>query len=190
MKHLALRVIGEEHAALRAVLYSLEEVAQKPASTLVAEDFEAMRAMLVYIAEYPEKLHHKKESEALFPMVLARSHELKSVIKELDDQHERGESAVWSLMHSLMLWEMLGSGRQKTFVNELKKYKEFYLNHMKVETEVVIPVAEDVLTEDDWEIIDSIFALNKDPLTGHQPSLEFEGLFRKISSYVSAHEGS
>ena len=190
MKHLALRVIGEEHSALRAVLYSLEEVAQKPAASLGADDFEVMRAMLVYIAEYPEKLHHKKESETLFPMVLARSHELKSVIKELDDQHERGESAVWSLMHSLMLWEMLGSGRQKTFVNELKKYKEFYLNHMRVEAEIVLPVAEDVLSDDDWEILDSIFALNKDPLTGHQPSLEFEGLFQKISSYISAHEGS
>ena len=94
MKHLALQVIGGEHSALRAVLYSLEEVAQKPAASLGADDFEVMRAMLVYIAEYPEKLHHKKESETLFPMVLARSHELKSVIKELDDQHERGESAV------------------------------------------------------------------------------------------------
>lgn len=181
MTHLALKIMAEEHRALATILGLLDKTASKTASP-TPEDFEVLRAMLVYIAEFPEVMHHKKETNSFFPVVLARSHGLESVIKELNDQHDRGERAVGGLMQKLLSWEMIGPARHQEFLDAVRKYKDFYLKHMAVEVEMIIPVAEQVLTEDDWEILDSVFAENKDPLAGHRPTRDFERLFAKITA--------
>lgn len=178
----AIKIISEEHQALSAMLYSLEMMSKRPSENTTASDFEVMRAMIFYISEFPEKLHHTKESESLFPMVAAKSPEVREVIKELDEQHAQGEKAVHDLLNHLVAWEMIGSARQQAFINEVQKYKDFYLEHMRTEINVVLPVAQEVLSEDDWEILDSIFEQNKDPLTGHQPSKDFERLFTHVLS--------
>ena len=104
----SLRIISEEHQALSAILESLLLMAKRSSAETTANDFEVMRAMMFYVMEFPEKLHHTKETEILFPMVAARSPETRSTIKMLDEQHARGEAAVQGLMHRLIAWEMMG----------------------------------------------------------------------------------
>lgn len=189
MTSTALKIINDEHHALSAMLHSLLMMAKRTNDETTAGDFEVMRAMLFYITEFPEKLHHTKESGSLFPMVAARSSEVREVIKELDEQHAQGEAAVHKLMDKLIAWEMMGEKRQADFVREVEKYMEFYLDHMRKEMTIVIPVAQEVLSQDDWEILDSIFEQNKDPLTGHAPSKDFERLFNYILSNAPAPIG-
>lgn len=182
MQRTSIKIISDEHQALAAMLYSLEMMAKRSSADTTAQDFEVMRAMIFYISEFPEKLHHSKESKSLFPMVAAKSPQTREIIKELDEQHAQGEKAVQQLMNLLVAWEMVGESRQQSFLAAVEKYKDFYLDHMRTEVNMIIPVAQEVLNSDDWEIIDSIFEQNKDPLTGHEPSKDFERLFRQILS--------
>ena len=39
---------------------------------------------------------------------------------------------------------------------------------------MVLPLAQQVLGEADWRTLDAAFAENRDPLTGHLPSHEYE----------------
>jgi hypothetical protein len=43
---------------------------------------------------------------------------------------------------------------------------EFFLDHLQLEEEVIIPEAEKVLTEADWEALDAAFVSLCDPVTG------------------------
>ena len=69
MSHASLRIIREEHAALAAMLRSPQLIVERGPKTDVDRFFSVLRAMLFYVDEYPERLHHPKETELLFPKV-------------------------------------------------------------------------------------------------------------------------
>lgn len=177
----SLRIINEEHAALAAMLKALHQRAQQGPGDAPQEFFDAMRAMLFYIDEFPERQHHPKESEWLFPRVAARSAEAASAIEQLDRDHEGGEAAVRELQHLLLAWELLGESRRATFTGALMRYNDFYLAHMRLEEAVVLPAALAELGADDWHAIDQAFATNDLLLTPGVPrDPAFDALYTRI----------
>ena len=52
-----------------------------------------------YIDEFPEREHHPKESEHLFPAWRSVAPHVAEVIARLDGEHVRGEAAVRELQH-------------------------------------------------------------------------------------------
>jgi hemerythrin-like domain-containing protein len=152
-------------------------------------DFGVLRAMLFYVDEFPERLHHPKESELLFPKILARAPELKPVLDRLDTDHARGEKAIRELEHSLLAFEVLGESRRDTFETAVDRYVRAYLDHMSVEETEILPAARRLLTEADWAELDAAFATHKDPLTGHEPSDEYRQMFSRIVMQAPAPIG-
>ena len=65
MSHESLRIIRDEHAALAAMLRSLSLMVERGPDSDPEKFFDVLRAMLFYIDEFPERLHHPKESELL-----------------------------------------------------------------------------------------------------------------------------
>ena len=53
----------------------------------------------------------------------------------------------------------------------------------------VLPLAEKLLTAQDWAELDAAFAANRDPLTGHEPDDAYRPLFTKILSEAPAPVG-
>ena len=66
----ALHVIQDEHRTIAAVLRSLRLMLRRGPGDEPVQYFDVVRAMLFYIDEYPEQLHHPKESDLLFPKVV------------------------------------------------------------------------------------------------------------------------
>jgi Uncharacterized conserved protein len=181
MKHEALNVILAEHEALAGILLSLRLMSEWNSSTITANHFEVMRGMLFYIDEFPERLHHVKETEVLFPKICARSPKACEIIARLDHEHARGEAAILELQHLLLAWEIVGEPRRMAFQEAAKHYVEFYLDHMRLEERELLPIAEKVLTDQDWQEIDAAFSENRDPRTGRYPAGElYENLFNRI----------
>ena len=152
--------------------------------------FEVMRAMLFYIDEFPEQLHHPKESNLLFPKVVKRAPEVMGAIDRLERDHMHSEKAVRDLLHLLLAWELLGHTRRDAFVSALGPYVSTYLEHMHLEESIILPAAELALHDEDWTALDAAFEQNADPLTGkHVPRPEFEKLFSRIVSNAPAPIG-
>lgn len=189
MTHATLSVIRDEHAALSAMLRSMSMLLAEHRRKGTLPDFGVLRAMLFYVDEFPEKLHHTKESALLFPLLRQRSQEADAVLERLDAEHERGERAIRDLGHDLLAFEVMGESRRAAFEQSLERYIEFYLGHMAVEEQEVLPLAQRVLSADDWARLDAAFTQNRDPLTGHEPSDEFRPLFTKILNTVPAPIG-
>jgi len=185
----AVKIIHEEHRALAAMLASLRLIAERLGPKPDAEDLALVRAILFYIDEFPERLHHAKETDVLFPRVRERAPQSSTVLDHLDAQHARGEASIRELEHLLLGYEQLGEPRRQAFLDALNRYIDFYHEHIALEDSEVIPLALRSLTDADWDEVGRAFAENQDPLTGHKPSEDYAALFERIVEMAPAPIG-
>ena len=186
----SLQIIRDEHASLAAMLQSMRILVELGPDDSRKNFFDVVRAMLFYIDEYPERLHHPKESNLLFPKVVKASPKVLGAVDRLERDHMYSEKAARELQHQLLAWELLGSSRRAAFQDAFRKYVDFYLDHMHLEEEVILPEAEKTLSASDWAEIDAAFEKNADPLTGnYPPSAEYENLFSLIVQRAPAPIG-
>lgn len=143
--------------------------------------FDVMRGMLFYIDEFPQRQHHPKESELLFPRVLRAAPELQDLVDRLEREHQRGEAAVRELQHLLLAWELLGESRKRAFVDACLHYIAFSIEHMRLEETALLPVAQASFSPADWAELDTAFSQNRDPLSGKfPPDPAYDRLFSRI----------
>jgi hemerythrin-like domain-containing protein len=180
MNHRALQVLRDEHGALAAVLRSLQLMLDKGPGDQPERFFDVLRAMLFYIDEFPERLHHPTESNLLFPKLARARPELMPVIRQLESDHVQGEGRVRELQHLLLGWELIGDSRRAPFAAALDVYVQFYLAHMRVEEQLLLPAAQQSLSPADWAELDAAFEAHRDPLASgvHEPG--YDRLFTRI----------
>ena len=181
MRHRSLEIIRDEHSSLAAMLQSMRMMVERGPGDDPHNFFDVLRAMLFYIDEFPERLHHPKETELLFPPVARAAPEVGVAIARLDRDHEYTEGAVRDIQHLLLGWELLGESRRQKFIDAFDRYVNLYLAHMRLEEEEVLPAAEKHLTDADWAALDAAFEKNCDPLTGkYKAEPLYEALFTMI----------
>src|SRR6478735_62173 len=146
MTHMTTRIIRDEHSALSAMLRSILLLLAEHRRQGTLPDFAALRAMLFYVDEFPEKRHHRKESELLFPKLRARTPQHRDLLDHLDRDHSRGEMRIRELEHALLAFEIMGDSRRAVFEETASRYVDFYLGHMAMEERDILPLAERVLT--------------------------------------------
>ena len=193
--HATLSVIHDEHSVLSAVLRTIGLLLGEHRRRQTLPDFAMLRAMLFYVDEFPERLHHTKESQLLFPRIRERSSgELAEVLDGLDCDHARSQKAVRELQHELLGLEMMngaadGQSRRLHFEESMKEYIASYLEHIHTEERLVLPLAERVLTAADWAELDAAFMQNHDPLTRRDTDDPYQPLFKRILMTLAAPLG-
>jgi hemerythrin-like domain-containing protein len=186
--HSTIRILRSEHTALVALLRTATSMVVRSREQAGAPDFALLRAMLFYIAEFPERHHHRKESELLFPRLRARTPLARPMLDHLDDDHARGNARIRELEHALVAYEMMGEPRRAAFESALERYVDFYLVHMSLEEREIFPLAESVLHARDWDELDAEFTTSDDPLTGVAPEADYAGLFARIRPHLQASD--
>ena len=193
--HATLGIIHAEHSVLSAMLRTIGLLLAEHRRRDTLPDFPMLRAMLFYVDEFPERLHHTKESELLFPRIRERSDgELAQVLDRLDGDHSRSQQAVRELQHELLGLEMMngapdGESRRVHFEASMNEYIAAYLAHIHTEESVVLPMAERVLTAADWAGLDEAFMQNRDPMTQRESDDPYQPLFKRILSNLAAPLG-
>jgi hemerythrin-like domain-containing protein len=180
MARCALQIIRDEHAAVAAMLRSMQMLIDRGPEEPPERFFDVLRAMLFYIDEFPERRHHPNESRLLFPKLARRAPELLPVIRRLEEEHASGEQRVRELQHMLLAWELLGEPRRAAFCKGAKEYVRFYLDHMHTEESELLPVADKVLSEEDRRELDLAFGAHRDPLAGGLSDPSYDRLFTRI----------
>jgi hemerythrin-like domain-containing protein len=186
----SLQIIKEEHSALAAMLRSLIMMVERGPDHEPQRYFDVLRAMLFYVDEFPERLHHTKETELLFPRVLKAAPETAAAIAQLDHDHVKSQEGIKELQHLLLAFELIGESRRAAFEQAVKRYVDAYLVHMNLEESDIIPAAQRLLSDEDWAELDAAFALNCDPLTGKYPrDPAYDRLFTRIVMQAPAPIG-
>jgi len=176
----ALQLLRDEHNAVAAVLRSLQLMMANGPGDAPMRFFDVLRAMLFYIDEFPERLHHPSESNVLFPRIAQARPDVMPVISRLEKDHVQGESRVRELQHLLLAWELLGDRRRDAFAQAAEEYVRFYLDHMRTEETQLLPVAQELLTEADWVHLNAAFGHPRDPLAGGEMDPSYDRLFTRI----------
>lgn len=176
----AFQIIRDEHAAVSSVLRSMARLIERGPTGAPGPFFEQLRAMLFYIDEFPERCHHPKESNLLFPKIARHLPELMPVIRRLEADHLQGEGRVRELQHLLNAWELLGDSRREAFVHAAQAYVRFYLDHMRAEEVQLLPAAERELPAADCAELAEAFQQQRDPLSTGQTLPGYGRLFARI----------
>lgn len=189
MQHEAISLIKAEHRSLAAVIDAMDHVVRKTGEASADPDFRLLHAMLYYIREFPEHRHHPSEDASLFALLMQRSDAADEVIRELEAEHDQGESMLAMLTVALSSWEAGRPDGITRFAAALKRFSEFYWRHMDKEENQVLPIAQTELTEEDWRSIRDTFASHADPLLGKRLGDEFAALFSDIVRMTPAPFG-
>ena len=189
MKHEAASILRDEHRSLGAVVHALQFLVREIQDKGRAPDFRLLHAMLYYVREYPERLHHPKEDRYLFAALKRRTHEADAVVAELEREHTQGEKLLNDLTVALSIFEAGAKEGAQRFSREVSRFADFYWSHMQKEEDQVLPIAERALTEDDWRGIHAAFAANQDPNFSGDAQDEFRRLFTRIVNLTPAPLG-
>ena len=176
----AIQVILNEHAQLSAVIEGMLRFIHLLETGANAPGLMVFRAMLYYIREFPEQVHHPKEDRYLFARLRARTDDFDDVLAELESQHAQGEARVRNLEHALTRYELKGESAFPALRTLVQEYAEFYLKHRRLEEELILPAARRLLTKDDWAGIDAVFGANRDPFDGVKLEEDLGKLFSMI----------
>lgn len=180
--HSSVRIIQSEHRSISSVLTGLALFADLARAGRPPPDARVFRAMLQYLDLFAERVHHPKEDAFLFACLRQRTHDLDEVLDRLQEDHCFGEGAIRKLEQALMRYEEGGAPFFEAFAREVEKYTAFHREHMRTEEEVILPLAQSVLGDDDWRGIDEAFEKNDDPLASPQECHRMEELFDRIVS--------
>lgn len=186
---IALSIIREEHRSLSAVTQSLGLLAREARDRGREPDYELFTLILDYIEGFSDRFHHPKEDEHLFTALRRRSTEANEALDVLERDHARGDELLRDLRYLLARCRVGGAAAVDTFAAAVEEYVDFHWRHMRLEEDVVMPLAEARLTEGDWQPIDAAFQVNDDPLFGAQPKEEFRRLFSLIVNLAPAPVG-
>ena len=194
MPHASANIIRQEHRALSAMLRAILLMLGEHRRRDTLPDFAALRAMLFYVDEFPERLHHPKESRLMFPKLRGRDASTDAMLDRLEHDHAQGEHAIREVEHALLAFEMMGetdqrNARRDTLEALVTRYLQAWLVHMRTEETEVLPLAESVLGATDWAEIDAAFQTHRDPLTGFEADVVYQALFRKILQALPASSG-
>ncbi|MET0679434.1 MAG: hemerythrin domain-containing protein [Burkholderiales bacterium] len=176
----AIDIIRAEHRALAAVLSGLSAFVEGVAAGKFEPDFTLLAAMVEYVTEVPEKVHHPKEDDYLFPALRKRSVETAAILDDLQDEHRTGPAKLAALAAALDRYRATGAAGLPAFREAVKAYIDFQWQHMSKEERLVLPKAREVLTAQDSAAIDAAFAANDNPWEG--PAGEYKQLFTRIVS--------
>lgn len=179
----ALDVIRSEHRSLAAVLHTLQGLARGARDGRLTLDFALLRLIVDYLESFHQRYHHPKEDQYLFKALRARTDQAHDTLAELEREHAEGDGRLTGLREAI-------NGAQSSalavgaLAAEIERYADFHWRHMSTEEELVMPLAERVLTATDWHRIDAAFADNDDPAFGAARREEYRRLLAAIAEHV------
>lgn len=180
MLNAALAILHDEHRSLLAVVHGLRYVVREMREKRESPDFKLLWAMLYYIDAFPAKLHHPKENAYLFARLRQRTSAADAVLDQLESQHLSGAAQVRELEHALGYFEAGKPDGLDFFAAAVEKFADQTSLHINTEERLVLPLAKQYLTAQDWVDIAEAFGENGDPRFGAEPDHEFRDLFSRI----------
>lgn len=146
-------------------------------------DYELVLDIIYYMTHYPDQFHHPVE-DILFKRVAERERAAGNAVEELFRQHcviaESGK-ALQERLDAVVTGVMLPRAQVE---QPARKYVEYFRNHMRNEEIVLFPLAQRLLNDADWAIIDAQTPKRPDPLFGERVQERYRSLHGRIAAQV------
>ena len=187
MRSQTIDIIHDEHRALASILQALRFILDEIAAGRREPDFKLLAMMVDYVTRAPDKIHHLKEDDVLFPRLRQCSPEAVPLIDKLEEDHRVGYKKTVELLQALIHYQSVGAAAFDELFQVAQTYLDFNWRHLNEEEGVLLPLARRDLSAADWAAIDAEFPKNFDPRAGAEG--EFGELFSQIVNLTPAPYG-
>jgi len=183
----AIATIKDEHRSIAAVLHAMTAVVEEAGAANATVDTKLLRGAVHYLRTFPQIQHHPKEEEYLFKRLRNRSPELAGVLDQLERQHAEGAALLQLVANAVDIYEKRPDS--PTTVREAwGAFATEQWRHMETEERVVLPAAQGLLTDDDWNEIAAGFGGNDDPRFDRLVGSDFREIFARLMNLAGSRE--
>ena len=148
-------------------------------------DYQMMLDVMFYMTHFPDVHHHPKEDLA-FARIREREAAARPVVDELMAQHAMLRRDGMDLVRGLdAIVNGTIASRERIEATGRIYIKRFY-GHMRTEEAEILPLADRILSADDWLVIDAATAHIEDPLFGDRTDERYAALRAQIDRETRA----
>ncbi len=143
----ATQNLENDHVQILRLIEVMERITQSPNPNV-----EHMETIVKVIREFADGLHHAKEEQLLFPLMVQKgfSNETGPVAAMLHD-HEEGRNFVKGMAGNISLYKQGESGALKAIYSNMLGYADLLKNHIGKENKVLFRMADNVFTPAEQE---------------------------------------
>jgi len=176
-----IEALREDHKNISRLLDAFERELELLARAR-APDYEMLRGIANYFCDYPDRCHHPKENavyeqlRARYPGVVATIGDLRREHRDAAARAQRFRDNVQALFNDAIM-------SRETVTSSARSFIEAERQHMKMEEERFFPVAEQVLSSEDWQSIEDRLRSERDPLFGERAETSFESLRERLLAW-------
>lgn len=171
-----------EHDSIKSMLQVLGKMSDKLAAgePVPAED---LKSGVVFLEEFGDKCHHRKEESYLFPMMeKSGDPEVAGLGDELANEHGMAREHVKSMTEALEKQEEDLQELAKVFNPHVKELSPMMELHINKEEKVLFPAAEKSLSEDQMKELEEGFRHVESDIIGTERHEELEAMLRKLET--------
>ena len=173
--------LRKDHRNIARLLDMLEREIEMAAAA-GNPDWSLLHGIATYFCDYPDRCHHPKE-DAVFRRLQARFPVEAAPIGDLLREHQEVRLRVQRFrdhLQSIFLEDVLP--REK-LVGAARAFIDAERRHMKREEEIFFPLAERLLTDEDWQGIGWRLSSELDPLFMADAEREFEAVRNALAAW-------
>ena len=148
-------------------------------------DYELICEMLEYMEQYADQLHHPTE-ELIFERMQTYEAGQQQILDVLINQHgvlgeinKQFRTSMEGIIHGEVLRRDLVEAHGRDLVETLRK-------HLDLEEKEAFPLAQELLTDDDWAELQEQSPKASDPVFGDRDRDRFQALYRHLLAQTRA----
>jgi len=182
----ALGVIQDEHRSLAVVIQAMKQIVGALPEGPRMADLPTLAAMVGYLREFPQRLHHPKEELHLHPRLRERVPDSRATLAEIEAQHGREADLVAAVDAAMAAMRSGDEGAASELARAVRSLCQAVRDHIAFEERVILPMAAQHLSEEDWKGVADAFAQNDDPHFGDMTTEAFRRLFAQLATAATA----
>lgn len=172
--------IKAEHRSLARVIGAMQALVARWRAPGEKPDYELFDALLRYIENVPDRMHHPKEDRVLFPAIARCTEQARALIEQLERDHEKGARMIADTRAALERLRSTGPHALEGLATAVEEFADFYWWHLHREENELLPLAQTALSDADWRTIAAAFESNVDPMFGRECAAEYRALHQRI----------
>lgn len=186
MPHHLLRTIRDEHHSLTVMIHALQMVIHRGPGQAPGRYFEIVRTMLVYVKEFSEHVHHPKEAQLVFPRVMQVAQDTVHAVAGIEQAYRLNVAELDPLQILLTAWQIGDVQQRHAFEREALRFCDDYLAQIRLEEVSIIPVADQLVTEAQWDRLAKRYHPPAAPEAGFVPADSgYELMYNRIALWLT-----
>ena len=176
-----IETLHEEHKNTARLLNAMENQIERLA-TESNPDYDLLQSIANYFCDYPDRCHHPKE-DVIFRQLRARHPPEAATVGDLAKEHRDAHARVSHFRDNIqaILRDQILS--RESVLTAGRSFIDAEREHMRMEEELLFPLAVSVLDEEDWRSIGGNLRQRQDPLFGEFVEEDFKILREFLFSW-------